>query len=95
MAAVGTRRRVVAGMVGLMAARPGRAQIAARASPLTLSIVDAAGNLALTRPAFETDRKRNPKLVGRISCTAPPPRRSCHASCGRSRRRDGLTSTCC
>ena len=64
MAALGTRRGVVAGLIGLAAARPGRAQVAAPATPLTLSIVDVAGNLALTRPAFEAYRRRNPKLVG-------------------------------
>jgi len=77
MAALRTRRGVVAGMVGLAAAtRPGRAQVASPvpppASPLTLSIVDVAGNLALTRPAFEAYRKRNPKLVGRIVYSSAP-----------------------
>jgi len=76
MAALGTRRGVVAGLIGLAAARPGRAQVAAPASPpaspLTLSIVDVAGNLALTRPAFEAYRRRNPKLVGRIVYSSAP-----------------------
>ena len=76
MAALGTRRGVMAGMIGLAAARPGRAQVAGQAalpaSPLTLSIVDVAGNLALTRPAFEAYRKRNPKLVGRIIYSSAP-----------------------
>lgn len=50
-----------------------RAQgVAAPPSPLTLSIVDVAGNLALTRPAFELYRRRNPKLVGRIVYSQAP-----------------------
>ena len=76
MAALGTRRGVMAGLIGLAAAQPGRAQVAGQvplpASPLTLSIVDVAGNLALTRPAFEAYRKRNPKLVGRIVYSSAP-----------------------
>ena len=76
MAAMGTRREVVGGLIGLTTVRPGLAQVAGSvsfpASPLTLSVVDVAGNLALTRPAFEAYRKLNPKLVGRIVYSSAP-----------------------
>ena len=40
--------------------------------PVTLSIIDVAGNLALTQPAFEAYRKAKPKLVSRITFTKAP-----------------------
>ena len=69
----GTRRQVLGGILGAAAAAgAARAQVAPPASPLTLSIVDVAGNLALTRPAFEAYRRQNPKLVGRIVYSQAP-----------------------
>jgi len=75
MTILGTRRQVIGGLAGAAALAGGlaRAQgVAAPASPLTLSIVDVAGNLALTRPAFEAYRRKNPKLVGRIVYSQAP-----------------------
>ena len=69
----GTRRQVLGGILGAAAAAgAARAQVAPPASPLTLSVVDVAGNLALTRPAFELYRRNNPKLVGRIIYSQAP-----------------------
>jgi putative spermidine/putrescine transport system substrate-binding protein len=48
------------------------AQIAKPASPLSLNIIDAAGNLALTQPAFDSYRKEHPDLVGRMTFTKAP-----------------------
>jgi putative spermidine/putrescine transport system substrate-binding protein len=43
-------------------------------SPVTLNIVDVAGNLALTRPAFDAYLKQKPNLVSHITFnTAPAP----------------------
>lgn len=69
-----TRRQMMGGLLGAAAlGGAARAQgVAAPSSPLTLSIVDVAGNLALTRPAFELYRRRNPKLVGRIVYSQAP-----------------------
>jgi putative spermidine/putrescine transport system substrate-binding protein len=75
MTILGTRRQVLGGMAGAAALAGGAARaqgVAAPASPLTLSIVDVAGNLALTRPAFEDYRRKNPKLVGRIVYSQAP-----------------------
>lgn len=40
--------------------------------PVTISIVDVAGNLALTQPAFDEFRKEHPKLVSRIVYSQAP-----------------------
>jgi putative spermidine/putrescine transport system substrate-binding protein len=40
--------------------------------PVTLSIIDVAGNLALTQPAFEAYRKAKPNLVSKITFTKAP-----------------------
>ncbi len=75
MTILNTRRQVIGGLAGAAALAAGatRAQgVPAPASPLTLSIVDVAGNLALTRPAFESYRRKNPKLVGRIVYSQAP-----------------------
>ena len=72
MAIFGTRRQVMGG-IGATAFAGGTALAQGTpASPLTLSIVDVAGNLALTRPAFEAYRRKNPKLVGRIVYSQAP-----------------------
>jgi len=76
MAIQGTRRQVIGGLAAsAIGAVTARAQgVPVPASPLTVSIVDVAGNLALTRPAFEAYRRRNPKLVGRfVFSQAPAP----------------------
>lgn len=45
------------------------AQLKMPTSPVTLSVVDVAGNLALTQKAIENYRDKNPKLVSRIVFT--------------------------
>ncbi len=73
-----TRRGVLGGVLGsgvlggagLGLARPARAQNPA--SPLTLNIIDAAGNLALTQRGFEDFRRKNPKLVSRFAFSQAP-----------------------
>src|SRR3546814_1614414 len=61
------------GLVGL-AGLPLRAaaEVAKPESPLALNIIDAAGNLALTQPAFENYEAANPDLVSRIAFTKAP-----------------------
>ena len=70
-----TRRTFVGGAAGAagLAAFGARAQtLALPTSPVTLSIVDVAGNLALTQKAIENYRKAKPKLVSRITFTKAP-----------------------
>jgi len=45
---------------------------AAMAEPVTLNIVDVAGNLALTKPGFEAFKQANPNLVSNITYTNAP-----------------------
>jgi putative spermidine/putrescine transport system substrate-binding protein len=45
---------------------------AAHAQPVTLNVVDVAGNLALTQEALEAFAAKNPKLVSRITFTKAP-----------------------
>jgi putative spermidine/putrescine transport system substrate-binding protein len=66
------RRGFVAGAVSLGLASQARAQVAKPKSPLTLTIVDVAGNLALTQKAFEAYRKAKPEMVGRLVFTKAP-----------------------
>ena len=71
-----TRRTFVGGVAGAtgLAAFGARAQGALKlpTSPVTLSIVDVAGNLALTQRAIENYRKAKPNLVSRITFTKAP-----------------------
>ena len=41
-------------------------------SPQTITIVDVAGNLALTQDAIDAYVKKNPKLVGKVNYTKAP-----------------------
>ncbi len=67
-----TRRAVLGGMAGAaLVPGAGRAQGPAPAA-VTLNVVDIAGNLQLTRPAFENYQKANPGKVSRISYTQAP-----------------------
>ncbi|WP_244548521.1 extracellular solute-binding protein [Bosea vaviloviae] len=61
----------MAGLGGL-SVHPAAAQVVKPKSPLLLNVIDAAGNLALTQPAFENYRKANPELVSRIAFTKAP-----------------------
>jgi putative spermidine/putrescine transport system substrate-binding protein len=71
-----SRRHMLAGMAGTATLGLGGtafAQVPALpSSPVSLNIVDAAGNLALTQPALEAYRKANPKLVSKITYTKAP-----------------------
>ena len=63
----------VAGMAGIAAAPGVFAQgLKLPSSPVALSIVDVAGNLALTQKAFENYRKAKPNLVPRLPFTKAP-----------------------
>jgi len=63
----------VAGAAGVAAlGGPGFAQLALPTSPVTLSVIDVAGNLALTQKAIENYRKAKPNLVSRITFTKAP-----------------------
>lgn len=68
-----TRRIAMAGAGALVATgQPARAQGAKPKSPLAITVVDVAGNLALTQPAFEAYRKARPEMVSRFSFTKAP-----------------------
>ena len=69
-----TRRAVVAGLAGAMAAdmRAFAQNLAMPSSPVTLNFVDVAGNLALTQKAIEAWRDKNRKYVSRITFTKAP-----------------------
>ena len=74
------RRTALGGAAALAAGsmiRPASAQnaitqAAKPKTPLTVTVVDVAGNLALTQPAFELYQKQNPAMVGRFSFTKAP-----------------------
>lgn len=68
------RRTFVSGAAGAagVAALGGRAYAQLPTSPVALSVVDVAGNLALTQKAFENYRKAKPNLVSRITFTKAP-----------------------
>ena len=68
-----SRRTVLGGMAA--AGLSGVARAAAPAlpsSPVSLSIVDVAGTLALTRPAFDAYVKQKPHLVSHIEYSKAP-----------------------
>jgi putative spermidine/putrescine transport system substrate-binding protein len=52
--------------------RPSLAALAKPASPVTLNVVDVAGNLALTQTAIENYRKAKPDWVSRITFSKAP-----------------------
>src|SRR5271169_513340 len=52
---------------------PGNAQVPALpTSPVTINIVDVAGDLALTQDAIEAYQKKHPQLVAKINFTKAP-----------------------
>jgi putative spermidine/putrescine transport system substrate-binding protein len=73
-----TRRTVLGGMAGSLAlgAAGGRAfaqgALALPTSPVTLNIVDVAGNLALTQKAIEAYAAAHPKLVSKVTFGKSP-----------------------
>ena len=69
------RRSVLGGtaaLAGAALARGARAQAAKPRSPLTVSIVDVGGALALTQKGFEAYRRAKPEMVGRFVFTKAP-----------------------
>ncbi len=73
-AGVGAAVWLGAGILGVASA-----QTAAPKSPVTINVVDVAGNLALTQEAIEAYRAKNPNLIAKINFTkAPSP--ECRAS---------------
>ena len=67
-----TRRSALAAAAILAArTRPTHAQTKPK-SPLAITVVDVAGNLALSQPAFEAYRRAKPEMVSRISFTKAP-----------------------
>lgn len=70
------RRVFIGGVAGLAGAAHAPSAFAQQlklpASPVVLSIVDVAGNLALTQKAIENYRKAKPNLVSRIVFTKAP-----------------------
>ncbi|HYF54538.1 MAG TPA: ABC transporter substrate-binding protein, partial [Salinarimonas sp.] len=75
-----TRRTLVGGLAGAgalgLTGTRALAQAAGKlplpTSPVALSIIDVAGNLALTQKAIELYRQKNPKLVSRVTFTKAP-----------------------
>ena len=70
-----TRRNVLAGLSG--AALAGAAgglgsEVARAAGPVSLNIIDVAGNLQLTQEGIERFRAQNPNLVSRITFSRAP-----------------------
>src|SRR3954466_7511381 len=70
-----TRRTFVGGTAAAASfafGAPAQGQLALPKSPVALSIVDVAGNLALTQRAIENYRKAKPNVVSRITFTKAP-----------------------
>jgi putative spermidine/putrescine transport system substrate-binding protein len=69
-----TRRAVLGGLAGsyLVGGRALAQPLMPPSAPVTLNIVDVAGNLALTQRAIEAYRAKNPKLVSKISFAKAP-----------------------
>jgi len=71
-----SRRGVLGGMAAVtladLVAQGARAALPLPSSPVSLSIVDVAGTLALTRPAFDAYLKAKPQLVSNISYSKAP-----------------------
>lgn len=69
-------RRTILGGAAALAAAPfahqARAQAAKPKSPLTVTVVDVAGNLALTQKAFEAYRRAKPEMVAKFNFTKAP-----------------------
>ncbi len=69
-------RRTMLGAATALAAgsivRPAAAQAPKPKSPLNVSVVDVAGNLALTQAAFEAYRAAKPDMVGRFTFSKAP-----------------------
>ena len=53
--------------------------------PVTLNILDVAGNLQLTKPAIEAFKAKHPEIISAFT-TSPAPRRTWRRRCRRSSR---------
>lgn len=67
-----SRRAVLGAAAASALASPVRAQADKPKSPLAITVVDVAGNLALTQKAFENYRKAKPDMVSRFTFTKAP-----------------------
>ncbi len=70
-----TRRTAVAGLAagaGLVLGGRARAELALPKSPVVVTVVDVAGNLALTQKAIEAYRRAKPGIVSRFAFTKAP-----------------------
>src|SRR6059058_4451551 len=67
-----SRRAVLGAAAGAALAGRAQAQAAKPKSPLAITVVDVAGNLALTQRAFEAYRKAKPDMVSRFTFTKAP-----------------------
>ena len=68
-----SRRGFVGGAAALAAlSSTGAVAQGAPSAPVTLNIIDVAGNLALTQPAFEEYRKAKPNFVSRMTFNKAP-----------------------
>jgi putative spermidine/putrescine transport system substrate-binding protein len=67
-----SRRAVLGAAAAVSLAGGAAAQSAKPKSPLALTVVDVAGNLALTQKAFENYRKAKPEMVSRFAFTKAP-----------------------
>jgi len=70
--AIDLSRRSALGAAAAALAGAAQAQPALPTSPLTLNIIDVAGNLQLTRAGLERFRTENPRLVSRIIFSQAP-----------------------
>ncbi len=66
------RRDILAGGAALAIAGTARAQAPKPKSPLAITVVDVAGNLALTQKAFESYRAAKPEMVSRFTFSKAP-----------------------
>ena len=66
------RRDILAGSAALAIAGTARAQAPKPKSPLAITVVDVAGNLALTQKAFDSYRQAKPEMVSRFTFSKAP-----------------------
>jgi putative spermidine/putrescine transport system substrate-binding protein len=89
-------RWILAAALGAAAAIP-LSVTTAWAAPVTLNIVDVAGNLALTQDAIDNYVKKNPDKISKVTHTKAPspncPATEGHAGRGSKRHRLVLTGT--
>ena len=65
-----TRRTVMAGAAGLAALKAGGAL--AQSAPVSLNIIDVAGNLQLTQADIEKFDKDNPNMISSLNFSRAP-----------------------